>query len=70
MQQPQFFGQTLNGQFFQIIGGDTNLSMGRFVDVVKGVAMRKILGMFHIYVDRCQWHLDYSRLVSNNGIPD
>ena len=23
-------------------------AMGRFVDVVRGVAMRKILGMFHI----------------------
>ena len=47
MQQSQCFGETLNGQFFQMMGSDTRV-MGCFVDVVRGVAFHKVLGMFHI----------------------
>ena len=35
MQQSQCFGETLNGQFFQMMGSDTR-AMGRSVDVVRG----------------------------------
>ena len=44
MQQSQCFGETLNGQFFQIMGSDTNISMGRFVDVVRGVSVTQSIG--------------------------
>ena len=36
MQETEYFGETLNGQFFQIMGSDTR-AMGRFVHVVRGL---------------------------------
>ena len=35
IQESEFFGETLNGQFFQMMGSHT-AAMGRFVDVVRG----------------------------------
>ena len=34
MKHTQYFGETLNGQLFQMMGSDT-MAMGRFVDVVR-----------------------------------
>ena len=53
MQESEYFGETLNGQFFQMMGSDTR-GMGRFVDVVRGLAFHKVLGMFHIWLIRPQ----------------
>ena len=36
MQESEYFGETLNGQIFQMMGSDTR-EMGRFVDVFSGV---------------------------------
>ena len=47
MQQSQCF-QTLNGQFFQMMGSDTNLSMNRFVDVVRGSVSQNIAHISYI----------------------
>ena len=47
MQESEYFGETLNGQFFQMIGEDTR-AMHRFVDVVRGSVSHRVLGMFHV----------------------
>ena len=36
-------GETLNGQFFQMMGSDTT-AMGRFVDVVGGFSVSQSIG--------------------------
>ena len=44
MQQSQCSGETLNGQFFQMIGSDTRAT-GRFVDVVReGFSVSQSIG--------------------------
>ena len=50
MQESEYFGETLNGQFFQMMGSDIT-AMGRFVDVVRRLAFHKVLGMFHIWIN-------------------
>ena len=50
---------TLNGQFFQMFGPDTLLSMGRFLDVLhrnSARALQKALGLSHGIV---KYHLEW-----------
>ena len=43
MQQSQCFGETINGQFFQMMGSYTR-AMGRFVDAVRGGSVSQSIG--------------------------
>ena len=36
MEESEYLGETLNGHFFQMMGSDTNLSMGRFLWMLLG----------------------------------
>ena len=50
MQESEYFWRNAKWAVLPMIAPHTNLSLGRFVDVVRGdLAFREVLGMFHIY---------------------